>query len=266
LRTKLGQRSFTLKTSEYEQNFIDIKTIFKGRFGTIAKAVENKSNETFSVYKIPLSEDQGKNVSAEELQAVTTNKSEFFIEFHKSWIEENDYVKRGYKIHPDFGSRSGCQDFGSRSGNQDFYPNKLLILYIQMEPCFKTLEQVNQKLDYELNRIPSEVMNFVGYFVSSQLFIELLEGIDYLHKQNIIHKNLEPANILASHGLNGRFIKLAHFGSEVIQKIISQSHTRGSTTDRYVTSGVVRGRNHDSKSDIYILGIIIQEIFKIDIE
>jgi len=254
LRTKLGQNSSPLKTSEYEQNFKEIEVISTGSFGTIVKAVDNESNENFSIYKIPLSEDQRKEVSVVELKTVTTNKSEFLIEFHKLWIEEN-YGRRNYKID---------QEFNSRPGHQDFYPNKLLILHIQMEPCFRTLKQVIQILDNELNRKPSEMMNICGYFVSSQLFIELLESVDYLHKQNIILKNLEPENILVTNGLNSRFIKLTHFGSEVT-RIISQSRTRDSSTDKYVIPEVAGGRVHDSKSDIYILGIIAQELFKIDI-
>jgi len=108
-------------------------------------------------------------------------------------------------------------------------------------------------------------MNVSGYFVSSELFIELLECIHYLHKHNIIHKNLEPANILITHGLNGRFIKLVHFDLDVIQKITSQSHTRGSATVEYIAPEVKGEKSYDMKSDIYSLGIIIPNLFNIDI-
>jgi len=134
-----------------------------------------------------------------------------------------------------------------------------------MEPCFKSLKQVIDILDIELNRIPSEIMNIDGYFVSSQLFIELLESVDYLHKKNIIFKNLNPENITITHGLNGRFVKLVHFGSATVQQIISKTRIRDTVTDKY-TAPVTRGKIHDSKSDIYSLGFIAIELLNIDID
>jgi hypothetical protein len=45
-----------------------------------------------------------------------------------------------------------------------------------------TLKKVMSELDKELDRKISGVNIPESYYVSSELFIEILEGIDYLHK------------------------------------------------------------------------------------
>jgi serine/threonine protein kinase len=49
-------------------------------------------------------------------------------------------------------------------------------------------------------------MTPLGYYISSELFIEILESVDYLHKQKVIHEDLTPTNILITDGTNGRFV------------------------------------------------------------
>ena len=105
----------------------------------------------------------------------------------------------------------------------------------------------------------------MGYYISSELFIEILESVDYLHKQNVIHRDLKPENILLTDGQNGRFIKIADFGLSVIHEFVSQSHTTGCGTLKYIAPEVVQSTKYDTKADIYSLGVIVQELFNITI-
>jgi hypothetical protein len=54
-----------------------------------------------------------------------------------------------------------------------------------MEFCLMTLRDVMNKLNNKLNQKLSEVMTPLGYYISSELFKEILECVDYLHKQNV---------------------------------------------------------------------------------
>ena len=99
-------------------------------------------------------------------------------------------------------------------------------LYIQMELCLYTLKEIIENLNKELNQKLSEVMTPLGYCIASELFIEILESVDYLHKQNIIHRDLKPSNILITNGMNGRFVKIADFGLSKIHEFEGQSHTK----------------------------------------
>jgi serine/threonine protein kinase len=80
-----------------------------------------------------------------------------------------------------------------------------------MEYFSMTLKEVMENLEQELNQKYSEIMTPLGYYIASELFIELLESVDYLHKQNIIHRNLKPLNILITHGINDRFTRITGF-------------------------------------------------------
>jgi serine/threonine-protein kinase len=101
------------------------------------------------------------------------------------------------------------------------------------------------------------------YFICCELLTEIIECVDYLHKQNppIIHRDLKPANILITDGINGRFIKLGDFGLSVIHKFKEQTHTQFSGTLECMAPEVMRTRKYDMKSDIFSLGIIVENLF-----
>jgi serine/threonine protein kinase len=108
-------------------------------------------------------------------------------------------------------------------------------------------------------------MTPLGYYISSQLFEEILESVDYLHKQTVIHRNLKPNNILITKGMNGRFVKIADFGLATFHEFDGQSHTKYKGTIRYAAPEVMSSTKYDTKADIYSLGVILQELFNVDI-
>ena len=141
------------------------------------------------------------------------------------------------------------------------------ILYVVMELCFNTLREVLKQKQLEFNRKQFETMTPIEYYISSELFKEILEGINYLHKLNppIIHRDLKPTNILVTFGTNGKFVKITDFGLATDHKFDEQSHTEGLGTVKYIAQEVWSGRSYDLKSDIYSLGVITQELFDVDI-
>jgi serine/threonine protein kinase len=108
-------------------------------------------------------------------------------------------------------------------------------------------------------------MSSIGYFISSELLIEILECFDNLHKQNppIIHRDLKPSNILITFGIEGRFVKLEDFSSAKMHEFDQQSHTKGVGSPKYMAPELFS--KYDTKADVYSLGVIIQELFNFDI-
>jgi serine/threonine protein kinase len=139
------------------------------------------------------------------------------------------------------------------------------VLYIQMELCFNNLKEIiKQKQEY-FNREQSKMMTQTEYFISNELFKEILECVNFLHNENIIHRDLKPENILITNGTNGRFVKLGDFGLAVFHEYDGQSHTRDRGTPEYTAPEVNYSRNYDKKSDIFSLAVIAQKLFDIDV-
>ena len=91
----------------------------------------------------------------------------------------------------------------------------------------------------------------------NRLFEELLSAVGYLHKQGIIHNDLKPENILISH--TDHSLKLIDFGLSD-----SDSHfalKRLGCTPRYASPELrEQSRNIDARSDIYSIGVIMQQL------
>ncbi|CAG2106362.1 unnamed protein product [Medioppia subpectinata] len=104
-------------------------------------------------------------------------------------------------------------------------------LFIQMEYCQDTLKNILKLRLGAFDRKCGQPMCVVEYFIFTEIFRELLEGVHYLHSLQIpiIHRDLKPANILISYDyVNERqFIKLCDFGLATFHTRSQASHTYG---------------------------------------
>ncbi len=148
------------------------------------------------------------------MKAINKIKSDYFTIYYDSWLEE-------YGV--------------------DQYS-----LFIRTESYPKTLKQAINQTNEELNQKVSQKLTPIGYYISSELFKEILEGMNFLHKQKIIHRDLNTSNIFISDGFGGSFVKIGNLGfgnfSETLKKV----------------------KIYDRGTDMYSLGIIFLELFNID--
>ena len=91
---------------------------------------------------------------------------------------------------------------------------------------------------------------------------QLLEGVNYLHKQNLMHRDIKSANILM--GDRGE-IKLADFG--LGRKCRSEGmYTYKVVTLWYRAPELILGcKNYDHKVDVWSIGCVLAEFFIHDI-
>ena len=139
-----------------------------------------------------------------------------------------------------------------------------------MELCSDNLQNIIQQKSEFFGREVFEKsipMEPIEYFISCQLFQEVLECLQYLHDHNIMHRDIKPANILINEKpVNSRFIKICDFGlAKLYEKnksvMITATHTTGQGTPNYYAPEV-RWKNHYSaKCDIYSLGVLSTELF-----
>ena len=135
-------------------------------------------------------------------------------------------------------------------------------LYIQMELCSDNLLNFIQQRPQFFGRKDTDPMEPLEYFMSCQLFREVLECVQYLHDQKIMHRDLNPRNILfCQKGKNDRFLKLCDFGLAKIVGSTSRTHTMGLGTPCYMAREVILGKRYSAKCDIFSVGMIAMQIF-----
>jgi NIMA (never in mitosis gene a)-related kinase len=118
-------------------------------------------------------------------------------------------------------------------------------VYIIMEYCEEDLSKKIQRQK-----------NLKQYFEEKQIidwFIEICEGIKFIHDKKILYKNLNTENIFLT---KDNHIKLGDFG---IDKYFNQ--TKGKIgIGSYLSPEIIKGENYNYKNDIWNLGIILYEL------
>ena len=151
-----------------------------------------------------------------------------------------------------------------------------MFVYIQMEMCSQNLMSLIEIIK-DLNE---EMFKTIKYFIQTEIFIEIIEGLNELHLKNIIHRDLKPENILISDGKNGKFLKLCDFGLSKVNE--NSKNTRGIGTGYYMAPELYEEDINEFEeeveeedkedlnsnicrynviSDIYSLGVIATKIF-----
>jgi serine/threonine protein kinase len=144
------------------------------------------------------------------------------------------------------------------------------ICYIQMELCFCSLRDILEQEYNEFYKMENEMINHIEYYFKSELFKEILQGVNYLHtlEKPIIHRDLKPNNILIKDSFDERqrFIKIADFGlSNFESNLNSKSFVEGCF--KYMAPEILKNKkfSYETSADIYSLGQIAQEMFDIDV-
>ena len=140
-----------------------------------------------------------------------------------------------------------------------------------MELCDKTLNDLIEEMKNDVQLIHDNCLTLLGYYICCNLFIQILEGVDCLHTRvpSIIHRDLTPYNILIKMNKdeynNYGIVKIADLGLACLHKYKGQQHTEDRGHVNYAAPEVLNSSNYDTRADIFSLGVILQELFLIDI-
>lgn len=92
--------------------------------------------------------------------------------------------------------------------------------------------------------------------LAQKLICEICDGLDYMHRKQIIHRDLKPENILITH--NGQNVKIIDFGLSDADSYYTLKTPAG--TRHYASPELLSGNTVDHTSDLWSLGVIINEI------
>lgn len=88
---------------------------------------------------------------------------------------------------------------------------------------------------------------------------DLLAALAYAHAQNIVHRDVKPANLMIE--ADGR-VKLTDFGVARIQDAADATRTRGAMvgTLKYMSPEQVQGQPVDARADLFSAGIVLYQL------
>jgi serine/threonine protein kinase len=239
---KFGDLFF--RNGNYNKSYVEMDEVGEGSYGTVYK-VRPKGNENkfYAIKKIKINIEKMKMKSSIFKEAIRyalakRTKDQFVVKHFDTWLEMTD---------------------------------EMIIFHIKMDLCDRTLDDIKEEIHNDSNMKARESENGtftpIGYFLASQLFVEIIECVQHLHKSNppLIHRDLNLSNIMLKRDeKSNRFIKIVDFGLATIHEFAEKSHSKDKGKNRYIAPEVVDSRKYDTKADIYSLGIVLKLLFDVD--
>ena len=133
---------------------------------------------------------------------------------------------------------------------------------------FKEKNSINIIMEYAGDK---NLKQFINYYknkeelipenIIANIIIQIVKGIEEIHKNNLIHRDLTPDNIFID---EKNLIKIGDFG---ITKILTETnkYTKSKIGKlHYIAPEIDLGQQYNNKIDIYSLRCVIYELFTLD--
>lgn len=233
-------------------NYKDCELIGSGSFANVYKVFNPLDNNNYAIKKIGVKNNfQG----ISEIRSMAKLSHKNIVRYHTSWIEtlkinrkinklDNnllEYETSSKLIKFEESSYSVNESFGSEESEYDENSYNKFI-FIQMELCKQNLKDFLKE-------------NRLNFNEKIKICKQIIEGIKYIHDNNIIHRDLKLTNIFISFD---NVIKIGDFG--LASNIYDLNFEEVGTTS-YIAPEILENKEYDNRVDLYSLGVIILEIF-----
>lgn len=90
-----------------------------------------------------------------------------------------------------------------------------------------------------------------------KMLLDIARGVDFLHRREIIHRDLKSDNCLVDAHLT---VKLSDFGLSKRKEAAASKMTKGVGTSHYMSPEVTLGQEYNDKCDVFSFSIIMTEV------
>ncbi|KAM9466936.1 protein kinase containing Z-DNA binding domains [Clarias gariepinus] len=256
--------------SGLSESFDLMKELGSGGFGEVYKVKHKFDGKIYAVKRVVLTEE-----ADSEVKALARLEHPNIVRYITCWPDSENWTDNGNQLPNTSGSLSDIVTF-ERSGPEkrdddadeddadeddaDEDDKDLEIsgisslslngsyLFIQMEFC----EGGTLTSWIEDRNFMRKQRNTVE---TNKIFYEIIRGVEYIHSEKLIHRDLKPDNILFT--ANGK-VKIGDFGLVAVQENHSMGaiyRTEGKGTPSYM-SPEQDSKRYNEKTDIFPLGLI----------
>ncbi len=95
---------------------------------------------------------------------------------------------------------------------------------------------------------------------SLRIAVEVLEALEYIHKNGVIHRDLKPENIMLDEQDGVKLIDFGIAGDAAARRLTYANITAALGSPNYISPEQARGKRGDGRSDIYAMGVILYEM------
>ena len=251
LTKELSQNLFKNRIAFFD-NFINHELLGFGAYSNVYKVYNPLDDMNYAIKKIGIKNNFYQSIN--ELRSMAKLNHNNIVRYYSSWIESikinNNSIEKFDDIinqennnsqlikYNDF---SNTNSFSSQNSeyNEDDYDK---FVFIKMELCKQNLKEYLNE-----NKLNNQDKKLVCK--------QIINGLEYIHKNEIIHRDLKLTNIFIDFENN---IKIGDFGlaSNVYDLNFDEVGTYG-----YIAPEIINGKDYNYKVDLYSLGVIILEIF-----
>lgn len=260
---------YCLESPHIKDNFTDINNIGAGGFGSVYETVHRIEKRKYALKFLKMF---SLDFDSSEVEILVSLDHPNVLRYCTSWViplhkcnscskgsgnENSDIVSFREKISSsENNSAMGSTKSKSRSGysSEEFYD---ACLVIQTELC-------NPSKNLKILIDEGEIFT-MSEEKRLNLFLDIVFGLQYIHRKGIMHRDLKPSNIFIDK--NNR-AKIGDFGfartykiSPVDKKSENGSFSQHVGTNLYIAPEVENSTVYDNKADIYSLGMILFEMF-----
>src|SRR3984885_1486830 len=93
-----------------------------------------------------------------------------------------------------------------------------------------------------------------------KLAVEILDALDYIHRNGVVHRDLKPENIMVNTEDHIKLIDFGIAGKAGARRLTFAKLSQVMGSPDYISPEQVKGKRGDARTDLYAMGVILYEM------